>query len=130
MALITCPECGKEISDKAKCCIHCGYPLEEEAQKQPELPEEDRYWEVPFSEKDCLKDENGIAGPEPNELSGIREITCPSCGRPISAKAAVCPGCGYQINRKAEGISWRDVASIIVAAMFLLPILMTFLQNR
>lgn len=29
MALINCPECGKEISDKAKCCIHCGYPLSE-----------------------------------------------------------------------------------------------------
>lgn len=27
MALIKCPECGKEISDKAKNCIHCGYPL-------------------------------------------------------------------------------------------------------
>lgn len=29
MALINCPECGKEISDKAKACIHCGYPLED-----------------------------------------------------------------------------------------------------
>ena len=27
MALIKCPECGKEISDKAMQCIHCGYPL-------------------------------------------------------------------------------------------------------
>ena len=27
MALIVCPECGKEISDKAPACIHCGYPL-------------------------------------------------------------------------------------------------------
>lgn len=27
MALIKCPECGKEISDKAPNCIHCGYPL-------------------------------------------------------------------------------------------------------
>lgn len=29
MAMIVCPECGKEISDKAKVCIHCGYPIEE-----------------------------------------------------------------------------------------------------
>lgn len=27
MALIKCPECGKEISDKAEVCIHCGYPV-------------------------------------------------------------------------------------------------------
>lgn len=29
MALIKCPECGKEISDKAKVCIQCGYPIAE-----------------------------------------------------------------------------------------------------
>jgi len=28
MALINCSECGKEISDKSKTCIHCGNPLE------------------------------------------------------------------------------------------------------
>lgn len=27
MALIKCEECGKEISDKAAVCIHCGCPL-------------------------------------------------------------------------------------------------------
>lgn len=27
MALIKCPECGKEISDKSEVCIHCGYPI-------------------------------------------------------------------------------------------------------
>ena len=29
MALIKCPECGNEISDKSTQCIHCGYPLDE-----------------------------------------------------------------------------------------------------
>ena len=27
MAMINCPECEKEISDKAESCIHCGFPL-------------------------------------------------------------------------------------------------------
>lgn len=27
MALINCPECGKEVSDKAQTCINCGCPL-------------------------------------------------------------------------------------------------------
>lgn len=30
MAMIQCPECGQEISDKAKKCIHCGKVLIEE----------------------------------------------------------------------------------------------------
>ena len=29
MALINCKECGKEISDKATSCPHCGYKLKE-----------------------------------------------------------------------------------------------------
>ncbi len=29
MALIPCPECQKEISDKAEFCVHCGYPMPE-----------------------------------------------------------------------------------------------------
>ena len=27
MPLVKCPECGKEISDQAPACIHCGYPI-------------------------------------------------------------------------------------------------------
>lgn len=27
MALIKCPECGKEVSDKAKNCTNCGFPI-------------------------------------------------------------------------------------------------------
>lgn len=30
MALITCPECGKQISDRATSCPGCGYPLADE----------------------------------------------------------------------------------------------------
>lgn len=36
MALIKCPECGKEISDTAESCIHCGYPLTDDNSKQDE----------------------------------------------------------------------------------------------
>lgn len=27
MALITCPECGKQVSTRASACPHCGYPI-------------------------------------------------------------------------------------------------------
>lgn len=32
MALINCPECHREISDKAEGCPHCGYPKEENSE--------------------------------------------------------------------------------------------------
>jgi len=34
MALITCKDCNKEISDKADSCVHCGCPTERTMQKR------------------------------------------------------------------------------------------------
>lgn len=40
MALIKCPECEREISDKAEKCIHCGYPLKPQQQiPKPQITE-------------------------------------------------------------------------------------------
>ena len=30
MALLSCPECGHEVSDRAKVCMNCGFPMAEE----------------------------------------------------------------------------------------------------
>lgn len=35
MALITCPDCGKQVSDQATSCIGCGRPLRAAPAKQP-----------------------------------------------------------------------------------------------
>ena len=32
MALINCPDCGREVSDRAMACIHCGAPLNEKSE--------------------------------------------------------------------------------------------------
>lgn len=37
MALINCSECGKEISDKAASCPHCGNPMNQPVQKEEYL---------------------------------------------------------------------------------------------
>lgn len=42
MALIQCPECGKEISDKAPACIHCGFPLDQLEKNNSIENEDDR----------------------------------------------------------------------------------------
>lgn len=36
MSLITCPECGGKVSDRANACIHCGYPFEKNESNQKE----------------------------------------------------------------------------------------------
>lgn len=37
MSLIICKECGKEISDQAESCPHCGCPVNEHI-SEPETP--------------------------------------------------------------------------------------------
>ena len=39
MALIKCSECGKEFSDKANACIHCGCPIELALEKENDKQE-------------------------------------------------------------------------------------------
>lgn len=29
MALIKCPECDSQVSDKAQCCPNCGFPVKD-----------------------------------------------------------------------------------------------------
>ena len=76
MALIYCPECGKQVSDKANACIHCGYPLEElkahraendsvqEIDKEPREPQEPSVMEAaepPVDTAECtVSEENAI----------------------------------------------------------------------
>ena len=50
MALINCPECSRQISDKSKNCIHCGFPInesepapEKEPEPSPEAEEKSSY---------------------------------------------------------------------------------------
>lgn len=38
MSMIKCPECGKEISDKASACPNCGYPLTAEDKNETVSP--------------------------------------------------------------------------------------------
>ena len=40
MALIKCPECGKEVSSHANACPYCGCPVSEVVAQQQDSPEE------------------------------------------------------------------------------------------
>ena len=62
MALIKCPNCGKEISDKATNCVACGY----------DLSETDR------------ENDLGIICPECGTPLDTNLEVCPNCGCPIN----------------------------------------------
>ena len=50
MALIKCPECGKEISDQSSACVNCGYPLGElQAHSNPLFEREERFIQTNFA---------------------------------------------------------------------------------
>lgn len=54
MALIQCPECGKEISDKVTNCPHCGYPFTEQP-AQSATPQPVEVTGINFSAKNTQK---------------------------------------------------------------------------
>ena len=72
MGLIKCPECGKEISDKADVCIGCGFPIKkhlEEQKKKEEIKNrlEEKFW-------------------------------CPSCYKQNEIGADYCAFCGFRLT--------------------------------
>ena len=65
MALIKCPECGKEISDASAACIHCGYPLNKNSGiQETEAPN------VESKEKEIPK----IIGEEKENIKRLKEL--------------------------------------------------------
>lgn len=56
MALITCIECGKEVSDKAKSCPNCGCPIDESISSRNDMEDI-----VPVSDKMLGMVHNGIS---------------------------------------------------------------------
>lgn len=67
MALIKCPECGKEISSEANACLNCGFPIKKENEIQPK-------------EELAKTDETQIVQPEFGNLRLIIGIlSCVSC---------------------------------------------------
>ena len=55
MALISCPECKKEISDQATSCPHCGFPIAKPKTDEPTLPAQSQQTQTKSSSsKGCL----------------------------------------------------------------------------
>lgn len=55
MALIKCPECGKEVSDKAQACIHCGCPIQSVKIEQNNISDKKEMFDVEYPVKNGKK---------------------------------------------------------------------------
>lgn len=109
MALIKCPECNQEISDKAKVCIHCGYPIKKALTQNSDMK---------------------------NKIS-LRIQNAKDCFHVIAKKAGNIFGClVYWIKSAASFICNIPVVGTIVCSLLLLItvisgiILMAFLVDK
>lgn len=117
MALIKCPECNKEVSDKSAACIHCGFPIKEFLlQKTTELEmqilEQEKFkckqcsFQNKVGEDYCencgaritdYKNPEQVLGYKENEdISNIPHTVCPRCNHKNRAGIFTCKKCGYK----------------------------------
>ena len=110
MALIKCPECGTEVSDKAAACPKCAYPIQQaQEQKIVEMAFDAVSGQV-FNNKCFVYDTNG------NELASCRQGDTISfkCEKPMTVQvkmsgcfgkptAEVEPGGMYQVSITGMG---------------------------
>jgi RNA polymerase subunit RPABC4/transcription elongation factor Spt4 len=92
--IMYCENCGKEISDDAKFCDHCGGSVSAPGQSAPVV--------IPAS---TPAGQTVSAGP-----------VCPNCGKEVSRQARACPGCGQPILGDS---SPKSQTVVVILAFFL-----------
>lgn len=118
MALINCTECGKEISDKATSCPHCGNPM-----NQP-VPKEEEYLCCPkCHSRELRAEQKGFSGGKAlagailvgglGLLAGTDgskevQITCLKCGNSFKAGQAL-----IEIGENAKKELEQDIADLL-----------------
>lgn len=94
MALITCPECGRQISDRASFCVGCGIPMEDIRQillKQQADSEKNGADHIAAERKTTS---NADIHKTKQEVGNI-QIRCLICGKSFTASDSVCPDCKF-----------------------------------
>jgi len=112
MALIVCPECANNVSDKAKTCIYCGFPISEFLEKEEEekiLNEKYVCKVCGFQNKigsdycencelrltDYIKTDKPVGFSYEVDFSKKPHTVCPKCGGKNKTGLFKCGTCGY-----------------------------------
>lgn len=98
MAMIVCPNCGEQVSEKARKCVHCGAIL------------------IPEEKKHCME-----CGAELEE--GVTE--CPNCGCPVDdtlgqeadEKPQKVEVTGVKVTKKLKTVIGIIVALLIIGSV-------------
>jgi hypothetical protein len=92
MALITCTECGGQVSDKASACPKCGHPLRATAPSAPSGPVCPKCGAASISgQKEGFGLKKGCCG---TILLGPIGLLCGMCG--ANKVKVVCLSCGNE----------------------------------
>ena len=115
MALIKCPECEMNVSDKSNVCIHCGFPIQKSQLKKVVrfLPDKNKY----IVEKSNLTlQEAELFVEEFNEKYSKYNLCCEIVDEdtqidhyqvPTTNNIIRCPRCGStSISTGARGVNW------------------------
>ena len=105
MAMIKCPECGKDISNQSDKCIYCGFPI---------------------------RNENMIVCSNCGVLNQAGSTFCSSCGNPL-AKGITAPSttkAHKSANKKKHSKKRHSKAPLFMSIFFLLLILIAVIVFR
>lgn len=106
MAMIQCPECGQNISDKASKCIHCGKNLIEETETD--------------TLRKCLE-----CG---SDISDV-DTYCPACGCPIETHQDIAASAvqsvevtSVKVSKRTKKIAIISVIAVVACALLIFTI--------
>ena len=100
MGLINCPNCGKQISDKATQCVNCNY---------------------------LLSQKNTIICPDCGESLNDNTVNCPKCGCPINSNVNIINNGNQQVEATRTKVNVKKVILIICGILFLIGIIVGFI---
>jgi ribosomal protein L37E len=135
MALITCDECGKKVSEKAKACPSCGNPIASvkhkiSANKKTGIIYCDECGlETSGKVSRCTNCGYPLAPlkPKVSAKKNTELIKCHVCGKDISNKAKTCPHCGAP-TRRTERIKAFFALAFLMA--LLLSVIVGFMAYQ
>lgn len=113
MALVSCPECNSEVSDKAPHCVKCGCPISSRTNRSSSV-----LLEHPPKDSTTQKTDDS-------------RVPCPNCSELVKPSATLCPFCKQAILSKNKGTNAvANIALSIVIFLVLFYALNAFIQNE